>query len=237
MLESKDPSPNAPFKAGLFVDGFTLRKVNEYYRNLYPECSGINFLGLKHWVAVQVSRYFWPGRSVQMMAHYYHPYRNPEEDKDYRHRGMMHFSDELQKAGFDVHFAGVNYANDLCPNLELKEDVLLYARYHQLDALVLVSTQGQFASLVQSLSTLGIQTLLLGWNFVYHNKDREVHWHTDQDLKRSASYYVPMELIMKKANTDVLAQELFLSHRAKFKAYRGASSDFRRGTSMLPFRQ
>ncbi|MBP5248200.1 MAG: NYN domain-containing protein [Fibrobacter sp.] len=237
MLESKKRSVETPLKTGLFVDGFTMRKVNEYYRNIHPEYSGINFLGLKHWVAVQVSRYFWPGRSIEMMAHYYHPYRNPEEDRDYRHRGMMHFSDELHKAGFEVHFAGINYANDLCPNLELKEDVMLYARYHQLDALVLVSTQGQYASLPQMLSTMGIQTLLLGWNFVYHNRDREVHWHTDQDLKRLSTYYVPMELIMKKASTDVLAQELFLSPKAKFKACRGVSSGFPRGTSRLPFRQ
>ncbi|PJJ41221.1 NYN domain-containing protein [Hallerella succinigenes] len=237
MLESKFQGNTAPLKVGLFVDGFTMRKVNEYYRSANPECSGINFLGLKHWVAVQASRYFWPGHAIEMMAHYYHPYRNPEEDNDYRHRGMMYFSDELKKAGYDVHFAGVNYANDLCPNLELKEDVMLYAQYHQLHALVLVSTQGQFATVPQTLASMGIQTLLLGWNFVYHNRDREVHWHTDQDLRRAATYFVPMEQIMKKASTDVLAQELFLSPRLKIKAYREVSSGFPRGTSRLPLRQ
>ena len=78
MLESEFQGNTAPLKVGLCVDGFTMRKVNEYYRSANPECSGINFLGLKHWVAVQASRYFWPGHPIEMMAHYYHPYRNPE---------------------------------------------------------------------------------------------------------------------------------------------------------------
>lgn len=223
--------PNATFKVGLFVDGFTLRKVNEYYRNLDAECSGINFLGLKNWVAAQVSRYFWPG-AVEISAHYYHPYRDPKLENDFRHIRMTHFSYELSKAGFEVHFASVNYANNLCPNLELKEDVMLYAEYRQINALVLVSTQGQFADIPLKLGKLDIPTLLLGWNFVYRNRERQVHWHTDQNLRRQSTYYVPMERIMDRTNQDVLSRNLFLSVR-KATVYRGVFSGFPRGMSRL----
>lgn len=231
-MQGKTQNPSS-FKVGLFVDGFTLRKVNEYYRGLNPECAGINFLGLKNWVAVHVSRYFWPGKSVEMMAHYYHPYRNPEADNDFRHAGVKYFSGELSKAGFNVHFASVNYANSLCPNLELKDDVLLYAEYRELDALVLASTQGQYADIPPRLASMDIPTLLLGWNFTYRNREKEIHWHTDQNLKRHSTFYVPMERIMEKASSDELARNLFLSPRTKITACRGAFSGFPRGMSRL----
>ena len=223
------------FKVGFFVDGFTLRKVNEYYRNQVPECNGINLLGLKNWAAAQASRYFWAGRSIEMMSHYYHPYRNPEEDNDFRHRGMMFFSGELAKAGFGVHFAEVNYVKNLCPNMALKEDVLLYAQYKQLDALILASTQGQFAGLPERLARMHVPTLLLGWNFTYCNQNHEVHWHTDKDLRRESTYYIPMERVMEKnrASRDVLTRELFLSPRGKATACRGVSSGFPKGMSRL----
>lgn len=223
------------FKVGFFVDGFTLRKVNEYYRNQVPECNGINLLGLKNWAAAQASRYFWAGCSIEMMSHYYHPYRNPEEDNDFRHRGMMFFSGELAKAGFGVHFAEVNYVKNLCPNMALKEDVLLYAQYKQLDALILASTQGQFAGLPERLARMNVPTLLLGWNFTYCNQNREVHWHTDKDLRRESTYYIPMERVMEKnrASRDVLTRELFLSPRRKATACRGVSSGFPKGMSRL----
>lgn len=223
----------SPYRVGLFVDGFTLRKVNEYYRTLHPEFAGVNFLGLRNWAAVQASRYFWPGKSVELMAHYYHPYRDPDADGDFRHAGVKYFSMELSKAGFEVHFASVNYANRLCPNLELADDVMLYAEYRQLDALVLASTQGQFASVPLKLGAMNIPTLLLGWNFTYRNREKEVHWHTDVNLRREATFYVPMERIMNKASTDVLARNLFLSHRENVRACRGAFSGFPTGMSRL----
>ncbi len=215
------------FKVGLFVDGFTLRKVNEYYRSLDPECSGINFIGLKNWVAVNAARHFWPGRQIQVLPHYYHPYRHPDEDGR-RQSGIIHFSYELSKAGFDVHFASVNYANDLCPNLELQNDALLYAEYRQIEALALVSTQGQYAELPTRLRKMEIPTLLLGWNFVYRNREREVHWHTDSNLRRTSTFYVPMEKIMNN-RSDVLANGLFLASRPT--ACRGAFSGFPKGMS------
>lgn len=227
--------PLTRFKIGLFVDGFTLRKVNEYYRFQNPDCNGINLLGLKNWVAAQASRYFWPNRPLEMMSHYYHPYRNPELDNDYRHRNIMHFADEIVKAGFSVHFASLDYAHSLCPNMALKEDALLYAQYNQLDALVLVSTQGQFGGLPSTLLKQKIPTLLLGWNFKYTNNDRTIHWHTDQNLRHESTYYIPMERIMdkEKASRDVLAQDLFLLPRMQTKVYPAASADFPRGMSKL----
>ncbi len=223
-------SPTDTFKLGLFIDGFTLRKVNEYYRSQNPECAGINFIGLKNWVVTHATRYFWPGCASQMAAHYYHPYRHPEEDGDYRHQGVIHFSYELSKAGFKVHFASINYANDLCPNLELQNDALLYAEYGELDALVLVSTQGQYAELPMKLRKMNIPTLLLGWNFVYRNREREVHWHTDPNLRRGATHYIPMERIMDN-QSDVLARNLFLSPKKRTTAYRESFSGFLKGMS------
>jgi hypothetical protein len=38
----------SPFRVGIFIDGFTFRKVNEYYRIHDSHHSPIDFMGLKH---------------------------------------------------------------------------------------------------------------------------------------------------------------------------------------------
>ena len=37
------------YRIGFFVDGYTLKKVNEYYRYYHPYKSRIDFKGLKNW--------------------------------------------------------------------------------------------------------------------------------------------------------------------------------------------
>ncbi|MFA6837071.1 MAG: NYN domain-containing protein [Fibrobacteraceae bacterium] len=223
-------------KVCFFVDGFTLRKVNDYYRFYHAHRSSINFLGFKHWAGVQASRCFWPDCSIDFMAHYYHPYRDPSKETSIHSRVSL-FADELLKAGFNVHYGERNYASELCPNLELTEDALLYAKYKKMDALILATTQGQYAELPLRLKNLNVPTLLLGWDFVYPSRSKEIHWHTDQNLRKNSAYYIAMERIMNVAGTssDVLAKGLFLERKKRIDitACRGVSSDFQRGMSRL----
>jgi len=39
-----------PLRVGFFLDGYTLKKVNEYYRNHHRFRSQLDFRSLKSWV-------------------------------------------------------------------------------------------------------------------------------------------------------------------------------------------
>ena len=157
-----------PLRVGFFLDGYTLKKVNEYYRNHHRFRSQLDFRSLKSWVQMQSLKYFEAGkyRDLELEAHYYHPYRNPHIYREY-HEGSIRLQHELEQAGYSVHFnPTAPVEGTLGPNMALMEDALLFAVYRKLDAVVLFSTQGQFAPLPSRLGLMGVPTLLLGWSFV-----------------------------------------------------------------------
>lgn len=187
-----------PLRVGFFLDGYTLKKVNEYYRNHHRFRSKLDFRSLKLWVQLQSLKYFEDGkyRDLELEAHYYHPYRDPHIYKEY-HEGALRLEHELELAGYSVHFSrSAPVEGVLGPNLSLMEDALLFAVYRKLDAVVLFSTQGEFAPLPGRLGELGIPTLLLGWNFVYPKAKRNVYWRTDPYLRDSCAHYVAMEKVV-----------------------------------------
>ena len=79
--------------------------------------------------------------------------------------------------------------------MSLMEDVMMFATYSRMDALVLLSSQRQFAPLPEKLSAMGIKTLLMGWNFQYVKNDRNVVWKTDRSLKENSTFYVAMDCV------------------------------------------
>ncbi len=187
-----------PLRVGFFLDGYTLKKVNEYYRNIHRFRSKLDFRSLKIWVQMLSLKYFEGGgyRDLELEAHYYHPYRDPHIYKGY-HEGAIRLEHELELAGYSVHFSrSAPVEGTLGPNMSLMEDALLFAVYRKLDAVVLFSTQGEFAPLPCRLGQLGIPTLLLGWNFVYPKAKRNVYWKTDPCLREKCAHYVAMEKVV-----------------------------------------
>jgi hypothetical protein len=186
-------------RIGFFLDGFTLKKVNDYYRNFHDIRSHLDFRGLKTWVKREALKQFEGGyREVEMESHYYHPFPNPHiygRDVD----GTFKLEHELQAAGFHVHYNNHGVVGDvLGPNLGLIEDALLLASYSKMDAAVLFSTQGQFAPLPDRLRAMGVPTMLLGWEFVYPKAKRNVYWKTDTCLRATCARYVAMEKVVEE---------------------------------------
>ena len=185
-----------PFRPFFFVDGYTLKKVNEFYRFYHPFHSRIDFRSLKNWARREAVRLFSPQESYALMeCHYYHPYKDPGRcAKSY---GMLSFMRELRHVGFQVHF-NERVMDGLGPNMGLFNDALLVADYGRMDAAVLLSTQGEFAQLPDRLQMRGIPTLLLGWNFSYPKDDRIVRWKTDSGLMETSTYYVTMDRVAER---------------------------------------
>ena len=189
-------APKIPLRIAFFVDGFTLKKVNEFYRFYHPFHSRIDFRSLKNWARREAVRLFSPQESYALMeCHYYHPYKDPGRcAKSY---GMLSFMRELRHVGFQVHF-NERVMDGLGPNMGLFNDALLFADYGRMDAAVLLSTQGEFAQLPDRLQMRGIPTLLLGWNFSYPKDDRIVRWKTDSGLMETSTYYVTMDRVAER---------------------------------------
>lgn len=185
----------SPLRLYFFVDGYTLKKVNEFYRFYHPFHTRIDFRALKNWARREAMRVFAPQAHYALMeCHYYHPCKRPGRGRGY---GMFSFARELRQVGFQVHFCE-RVVDGLHPNMNLFSDALLFASYRKMDAVVLLSTQGQYAMLPDRLRMMGLPTLLLGWNFSYPKEDRVVRWKTDSGLMETSTYYVAMDRVAER---------------------------------------
>jgi hypothetical protein len=203
-------------RIGFFLDGYTLKKVNDYYRNFHRFHSAIDFKSLRVWVEMQAIRYFEGEnfRELEMESHYYHPYRNPHLNEVER-EGTLRLEQQLIAAGYTVHFNKRPVFDGIGPNMSLMEDALLFAMYRKMDAIVLLSTQGEYAPLPDRLRLMGIPTLLLGWNFIYPKPKHNVHWKTDSYLRRTCAHYVAMEKVVDRGNSENASRGFFFQPARK----------------------
>lgn len=194
------PSKLSVLRVGFFLDGYTLKKVNEYYLKYHKFHSRLDFRELKGWVRDYVMRLFGrEGGIVELESHYYHPYeRSFDVAEPTEENGLDRLEKQLMLAGFEVHYNASADAKKLGPNMQLVEDAYLYAYYRKIDVLVLLSTQGQYSSLPERLKRVGVPMLLLGWNFDYERGNTKVFWRTDSCLRELSGYYVAMEEVAEK---------------------------------------
>lgn len=187
-----------PIRIAFFVDGYTLKKVNEYYRFFHPYHTRLDFRGLKNWARREALRLFSPdSKYCSMECHYYHPYKKTYGSSRCAY-GVEGLERELRHVGFNVHYSSQVNENGSSPNLGLIEDALLFASFKRMDVAVLLTTQGEFAPFPDRLKSFGIRTLLLGWNFVYPKADRWIRWKTDSGLRQMCDFYIAMDQV---ANT------------------------------------
>lgn len=187
-------------RVGFFLDGYTLKKVNEYYSKHHRFHACLDFRGLKSWVHLQIQRYFnKANRVVELESHYYHPQRNPHIYSKSAN-GVFKLEYELRNAGYQIHYSDrLEEDGHLGPNLALIEDALMFATYCKMGAVVLLSTQGQYAPLADKLRILGVPILLLGWSFEYPKNEHNVHWKTDTCLRDNCAHYVAMEKVVDRS--------------------------------------
>lgn len=187
-----------PLRLFFFVDGYTLKKVNEFYRFHHPFHCRLDFRALKNWARQEALRTFAPEASYALMdCHYYHPYKDPRMYGG--SWGLSCFERELRFAGYQIHYCDHVCREGVRPNMSLLEDALTFASYHKMDAVVLLSTQGQYAPLPDRLRSMGLPTLLLGWQFSYTKDNRLVRWRTDPGLQELATRYVAMDRVAERS--------------------------------------
>ncbi|MDR1759719.1 MAG: hypothetical protein LBR60_04250 [Fibrobacter sp.] len=174
---------------GLFLDGFTLRKVNEYYRNYHPRKAVIHLARFREWCFENVLKSFCLDGNFQTESHYYHPFENPRLHEG-KFQGTLLFEKYVLEARFQMHY---NQPSPLYlgkPNMELADDIFLLSSYQPFRAVILVTTQGQYVPVLSRLRQMNIPTLLVGWNFEYPGKGRTVRWRTDEMLQKKCARYL-----------------------------------------------
>ncbi len=174
---------------GLFIDGFTLRKVNEYYRHYHSCRSAIPLARFREWCFICARKSFGLKGDFQMESHYYHPFENPRFHEG-KHQGTLLFEKHVLDARFQMHY---NHPNPLYlgkPNMELADDIFLLSSYPLFRAVILVTTQGQYVPVLSGLKQRNIPALLVGWNFEYPGKGRTVCWKTDEMLQKKCTRYI-----------------------------------------------
>lgn len=198
------------------VDGFTFRRINDFYRDEHARRARLQPGGLKCWAQRELASSLsgWEGEEVVWDNHFYHPYEDPRErPQDVRNVAAgLRFENTLKEAGYAVHYACREMQRPLSPNLELCDDVLLAAVYGRVDACVLLSTQGQYASLLERLRALGVPVLLIGWEQCCRSRQGEaVRWKTDTQLRAQASAYRGLEGVIgnEVRAGDMLVEQLF----------------------------
>ena len=193
-------SSDSVLRVGFFLDGYTLKKVNEYYSKYHRFHARLDFRELKQWVRDYVAKLFHKeGIPVELESHYYHPYARFTDVAEAPEDGKLdRFEKQLVRAGFEFHYNLPEKVAGMGPNMLLVEDAYLYAYYRKIDVLVLLSTQGQYSTLPERLKREGVPTLLMGWNFMYEKEDSTVYWRTDSCLRELCGYYVAMDQVAEK---------------------------------------
>jgi len=214
------------YRIGLFIDGFTLKRVNEYYRFYHPYRSRIDFKGLKCWVKAEAVHVFRPQGRILMESHYYHPYKDPKT-RGWHTSGILRFEQQISDAGIQVHYSENYLDNQFNPNMALLDDAVVFSCYRKLNAIVLLSTQGQYATLPERVAPYSVPVLLLGWNFSYMRDSEPVNWKTDTALKDRASYYVAMDKVVENlTEQDPLRFRIFQREKYLVKSYlQGRAAD------------
>jgi hypothetical protein len=200
------------------VDGFTFRRINDFYRDEHPRRARLHPGGFKPWVRREAARLLgWPPDTAQLSldCHFYHPFEDPRSRLGLAANvsGALRFEETLQEAGFAMHYSDEKDIRRLCPNMDLCDDVLLAAVYGQAEALVLFSTQGQYAPLFQRLHDLRLPTILVGWESPCRTRaGAQVPWRTDSLLKHCASHYIGLQDAVgaEAIGKDPFVEQLFL---------------------------
>jgi hypothetical protein len=186
-------------KAFFCIDGFSFKRMNDYYRYEHQRRSRLNVAALEGYLRYEIaSRLNLPSDSKNLVfeKRYYHPSRSPHlfSYKGDICKAILKFESNLEKANYAVHYSEKAAALGSRPNEMLFADSMLAMQLKQFDIFVLLSTQGQHANILQRIKACQIPSVLVGWNAICKNSSGEdSQWKTDKMLRKYASIYCKLE--------------------------------------------
>ena len=209
-------------KIGVFYDGNFLLHASNYYNYIHSQRRRLSITGLHHfirnWIAEEESEDVKKCRIVE--AHYFRGRINAAEASQ---RGNQLYNDRVFDdilMSEDIHTHYLPLRNLMGRKEERGIDVWLslevfeLAMLRKLDVVALIVSDTDYVPLVRKLNTMGINVMLLSWEFDYLNEDGvKIVTKTSHDLLRLASYPVPMHEVIDEGLEmgDPLIQDLFVA--------------------------
>ena len=216
-------------KIGIFYDGNFLLHASNYYNYIHPQRRRLSINGLhnfvRNWIAEEENEDVKQCRIVE--AHYFRGRINAAEASQ---RGNQLYNDRVFDdilMSEDIHTHYLPLRNLMGRKEERGIDVWLslevfeLASLRGLDVVALVVSDTDYVPLIRKLNSMGINVMLLSWEFDYQNEEGvKVVTKTSHDLLRLASYPVPMHDVIDEGLEvgDPLIQELFVTSDSKISA-------------------
>ncbi len=208
-------------RIGVFYDGNFLLHTSNYYNYIHPQHRRLSISGLHEFIKRRVAEeenldY---RNCVITEAHYFRGRINAVEASQ---RGTQLYNDRvfddiLMAEGVHTHYLPLRNLQgrkeERGIDVWLALEVFELAIMNKIDMIVLLVSDTDYVQLFRKLSSLGIRTMLLTWEFEYQNDDgNKVTTRTSRELIQLATYLIPMQEVIEcgLAQGNKLISNLFV---------------------------
>jgi cold shock CspA family protein/uncharacterized LabA/DUF88 family protein len=206
-------------RIGIFYDGYYFYKVSNYYKYEHPRKSRISLSGLHEFIRNEVAQSTGLDiRQCQIIDAHYFKGRTSAKELGEKVLSERVFEDILMRENIITHYLPLKY-NENNVLQEKGIDVWLaleayeLAIYKHFNIVVLVACDGDYVPLVRKLNTLGIQVMLISWDFTYFNENgNAMETRTSRQLLEEVFYPVQMHKKIAEQENEYISN-LFVSDR------------------------
>jgi cold shock CspA family protein/uncharacterized LabA/DUF88 family protein len=206
-------------RIGIFYDGYYFYKVSNYYKYEHPRKSRISLSGLHEFIRNEVAESTGLDiRQCQIIDAHYFKGRTSAKELGEKVLSERVFEDILMRENIITHYLPLKY-NENNVLQEKGIDVWLaleayeLAIYKHFNIVVLVACDGDYVPLVRKLNTLGIQVMLISWDFTYYNENgNTMETKTSRQLLEEVFYPVQMHKKIAEQENEYISN-LFVSDR------------------------
>lgn len=211
----------SPLRLGVFYDGNFLLHTSNYYNYIHPQHRRLSISGLHSFIKKKTASIgFTEQTDCQIVEAHYFRGRISAAEAAQRGNQLYNdrvFEDILMAEGIQTHylplrnFMGKKEERGI--DVWLSLEVLEYALTDKIDVAVLIISDTDYVPLFRKLNSLGIKTILLGWEFDYVNDEGvKMVTKTSHELLQAANYPIAMHTVIEEGleNGDESIQALFV---------------------------
>lgn len=211
---------NPPLRIGVFYDGNFLLHASNYYNYIHPKHSRLSLSGLHQFVNHTVAGLESVSNVCITQSHYFRGRINAAEALQ---RGNQLYNDRvfediMMAEGVQTHYLPLHNSQSRKEergiDVWLSLEVFELALEHKIDFAVLVISDTDYVPMLRKLASLGVKTMILGWEFNYTNVDGiNVVTKTSHELLQLASYPIAMHQVIEEglAEQNPMIESLFVA--------------------------
>jgi uncharacterized LabA/DUF88 family protein/cold shock CspA family protein len=208
-------------RIGVFYDGQLFFNISNYYNYEHDRKSRISIGGLQQFIRRKISSYYSHDFNMCQIvdAHYFRGRHSAQMAEERRQLlGERIFDDILMNENIVTHYWSLRMTSN--GGFEEKGiDVWLALEAYELavlrkcDVVVLVVMDGDYLPLVRKIQALGIQVVLLYWEYEYQNKfGEQKETRVSNKLLRAVSYAISVSDEISSNKDDNLVNQLFVKN-------------------------